>query len=466
MRKDGRIMIHGGIFTCQLSTMHRRLRRCHLSSRGDGKTYYQLQCTWQSETSADRIEWSVHHRFREFALLHVALKRKISSRIARVPSFPPKHVLRRLFGCTMRQKPDERERELKDYFDKLLEMCAHLPNSLPVAELDDFLELSSEVKQYCRLAFSSSSSDSSRNIWNDPVITANRLPFDHIEFKDQLSKGMFAEVYSGYYRGQHVAIKALTLSACNAIGVSLVFFMSEIKIMAQIKHPRIVQSIGVAWNMKTDLCAVFEFMEGGDLHSLLALYRASGRPQGFDVEKLRIAKQAAEGLAYLHSQVPTVVHGGLSSHNILLTAELDAKITSFGKNRSELQFSPPKDYDKILWIAPELLLGDNDSEKSDIFALGAVLAELDTLEAPYAQAKKAYSGQSATMQTLINIAKGTIKVATSGHSSPEMNALIESCVDRDPTKRPAAIDVMHYLTKMLLLKRNENYRDLNTDGAS
>ncbi|KAE8912736.1 hypothetical protein PF005_g2070 [Phytophthora fragariae] len=106
-------------------------------------------------------------------------------------------------------------------------------------------------------------------------------------------------------------------------------FLAEVKLMATLNHERIVQFVGVAWDSLTDLCVLSEYMEGGDLRTLLKNCEEHETPVGIDRSKATIALHVVHALTYLHSLSPPVLHRDLKSKNILLTTQLDAKLTDF-----------------------------------------------------------------------------------------------------------------------------------------
>ncbi|KAJ0389305.1 hypothetical protein P43SY_011622 [Pythium insidiosum] len=112
-------------------------------------------------------------------------------------------------------------------------------------------------------------------------------------------------------------------------------FLSEAKLMASIRHERIIHLIGIAWSDPTDVLVVTEYMSGGDLRELLATYNRERRPTGFEsLDKLKIALHTIEAVAYLHSRRPSpVLHRDLKSRNVLLSRTLDAKLIDFGVSR-------------------------------------------------------------------------------------------------------------------------------------
>ncbi|EEY53027.1 protein kinase [Phytophthora infestans T30-4] len=118
-------------------------------------------------------------------------------------------------------------------------------------------------------------------------------------------------------------------------------------------------------------------MYGGDLRGLLTSYHNRHHPVGFDCDKVKIALHVAHALTYLHSLSPVVIHRDLKSRNILLTADLDAKLTDFGISRERVDQTMTAGVGTSLWMAPEVLMGERYDDKADIFSFGVVLSELD-----------------------------------------------------------------------------------------
>ncbi|GMF19380.1 unnamed protein product [Phytophthora lilii] len=91
----------------------------------------------------------------------------------------------------------------------------------------------------------------------------------------------YGEVYSGVFNGQQVAIKML-LPATRTNLQHVNEFLAEAKMTATMDHPHVVSFIGVAWDSLSDLCVVLEFMDGGDLRSLLNQYEEKRQLVGFN----------------------------------------------------------------------------------------------------------------------------------------------------------------------------------------
>ncbi|POM71827.1 Protein kinase, partial [Phytophthora palmivora] len=167
-------------------------------------------------------------------------------------------------------------------------------------------------------------------IWDDPVIVAARIPLEKIRIQELIAKGGFGQVFVAAYNGQTVAVKTLLPETAKDMTEINALF-AETKVMAKLEHPCIVNFIGIAWESLSTVCCVIEYLVGGDLRALLNHFLDNHtRPRGFDHDKVKIALDIADGLAYLHSMEPNILHRDLKSRNVLLTSQLNAKLTDFG----------------------------------------------------------------------------------------------------------------------------------------
>ncbi|OWZ01383.1 TKL protein kinase, partial [Phytophthora megakarya] len=213
----------------------------------------------------------------------------------------------------------------------------------------------------------------SNRAWDDDTIVAARIPRDKVILEKLVSRGAYGEVYKGCYNGQPIAAKMLLADTRRSIP-HVNAFMAEVKLMVVMDHPHITKFIGVAWDSLTDLCSVTEFMDGGDLKTLLTQYHEENYPVGFDYTKVKIALHVAHALTYLHSLDPPVIHRDLKSKNILLSEELDAKLTDFGISRERVDETMTAGVGTSLWMAPEIMMGNSYDEMADMFSFGIVLS--------------------------------------------------------------------------------------------
>ena len=97
-----------------------------------------------------------------------------------------------------------------------------------------------------------------------------------------------------------------------------------------------------------------------------------------DMDARKWAKQAAEGLAFIHEQ--DIIHADVGCHNMLLDSDNTLKLCDFGG--SSVRGSSASTKYEVWSRLPSK--GESKSTKtSDIFALGSAIYEISTKEEPY-----------------------------------------------------------------------------------
>ncbi|KAG6428486.1 hypothetical protein SASPL_112738 [Salvia splendens] len=157
-------------------------------------------------------------------------------------------------------------------------------------------------------------------------------------------------------------------------------FEQQLEMLGNVKHPNVLP-LRAYYFSKDEKLLVSDYMPGGSLSALLHGSRGSGRtPLEWD-SRLRIAVNAARGLAHLHVS-GKVVHGNIKSSNILLKQDnLDASVSDYGLNPLFLNSSTPN-HRVMGYRAPEVLETRKVTFKSDVYSFGVLLLELLTGKAP------------------------------------------------------------------------------------
>lgn len=283
-------------------------------------------------------------------------------------------------------------------------------------------------------------------------IRQKRVPFREIQVQKLLSQGATGEVWLATLKSRQVAVKQLRPEKRRKLK-EMEMFMAEIYLLAQLKHDNIVSLVGIAWNTLEHIVMVQELMELGDLQHFLAQqlrrkpeHDSSRELFTWDSQRLKIAQAVASALAYMHNLTPKLLHRDVKSRNVLLSADMDVKLCDFGISRrkynmdeDDLNLTATAAAGTMSWTPPELLLGEDYSEKVDIYSYGVLLTELDTCQLPYHDPQ---SLELRLVQFPLRLMKMILnegyRPKLSPNCPPHIAQLIASCLERDPEKRPTA----------------------------
>lgn len=175
----------------------------------------------------------------------------------------------------------------------------------------------------------------------DGVIDKSRLAM-----KGHLGEGAFAVVTRALLDGvRPVAVKQLK-PALLEDPVELKLFLHEMRLLRKLRHPSIVELIGVGSEARLetdgsrdghsmDMYLVQELCTGGTLRDLIFRQMTISSGVLYSLaDALRWVTDVARALHYLHSRSPRVMHRDIKLENILLTdtsvAKASAKLSDFG----------------------------------------------------------------------------------------------------------------------------------------
>ncbi|XP_078439755.1 putative leucine-rich repeat receptor-like protein kinase IMK3 [Wolffia australiana] len=232
-------------------------------------------------------------------------------------------------------------------------------------------------------------------------------------------------------------------------------FEAEVATLGKVRHGNLLPLRAYYVGPKGEKLLVFDFMPAGSLAAFLHA-RGPDRRADWSTRK-RIMVAAARGLAHLHDE-EKMVHGNLTSTNILLDESSDAKLADFGlwrlmstaANSNVVAAAAAMGY-----RAPELSKLKKASPKTDVYSLGVVMLELLTGKAP----GEAMDGQDLP-QWVASIVKEEwtsevfdLELIREGDgSTPDelLNTLKLAlhCVDPSPSARPEVSHVVRQLEEI------------------
>ena len=105
-------------------------------------------------------------------------------------------------------------------------------------------------------------------------------------------------------------------------------FEEECRLLSQVRHPNIVQFLGVYFQQGEQAPILVMELLPTSLRSCIKQHGILPREITYP-----ILHDVALGLHYLHSQTPPILHRSLSTNNVLLTSNITAKISDLGTAR-------------------------------------------------------------------------------------------------------------------------------------
>ena len=215
-------------------------------------------------------------------------------------------------------------------------------------------------------------------------------------------------------------------------------FEEECRLLSQARHPNIVQFLGVHFQRRVRVpILVMEYLPT-NLTSCIEQHGILPKEISYS-----ILDDVALGLYYLHSQTPPIIHRDLSSNNVLLTANMTAKISDLGMARIFNKLTPQQIIRLTnapgtpAFMPPEAMVANSEYNASiDIFSYGILMIHMFSGRWPEPQVKP-IRVESGTMIPASEAERCEVFLQKIGNDHPLMDA-IRQCVDNDAEQRPSA----------------------------
>lgn len=206
-------------------------------------------------------------------------------------------------------------------------------------------------------------------------------------------------------------------------------FLREARTSARLEHPHIIDvyraddTDGVVWFS-------MRYINGESVGDRL---RDRGAMPVSDT--LRVLREVAWGLAYAHAR--GVVHRDIKPDNILLDRDSGrAVVTDFGISRDAADASKLTMLGNVLgsvhYMSPEQASGEEVDGRSDVYALGCVAYHMLTGHPPF----------EGTAQSILvaHVTKPVPSLSATPAVPTALAALVDRCLRKAPTERPASAD--------------------------
>ena len=259
-------------------------------------------------------------------------------------------------------------------------------------------------------------------------------------------------------------------------------FVRECQLMSTIRHPNIVQFLGVTFFPESRLPALVMERLLTSLHDLLApdpppLSGAVAPLSFFSMAlKCSVLNNVACGLAYLHEQLPPIIHRDLSARNVLLDSDMVAKIADLGVARIVPRVRAAATMTKgpgaLVYMPPEAFAPTrSNTEKSkydvsiDVFSLGIVsiftigqVFPCDPLEPNYYDENSGMLLARTELQRrseYMRYVNEQLRACGQLRGDHPLIRLIQQCLHNLPAKRPGIREVLHLLEEARAGARDE-----------
>ncbi|KMT05189.1 hypothetical protein BVRB_7g173360 [Beta vulgaris subsp. vulgaris] len=275
-----------------------------------------------------------------------------------------------------------------------------------------------------------------------------------------LGWGGFGKVYKGtlLHSNSQVAVKRISHDSKQGLRE----FVAEIASMSRLRHRNLVQLLGYC-RRKGELILVYDYMPNGSLDKFLFNDES---PNLLWHQRVGVIKGVASALLYLHEEWEQVVlHRDVKASNVLLDANMNARLGDFGLSRLYDHDTGPhttRVVGTIGYIAPELTITGRPTTSTDVFAFGMFMLEVVCGRRPI-------SPISLEEENLVDwvfqcwenreILKTSDPRLEGNYIAEEMELILRlglTCCHTNPNERPSMRQIMQVLDD-----RNKSYEELS-----
>lgn len=232
--------------------------------------------------------------------------------------------------------------------------------------------------------------------------------------------------------GQVFAVKEVPINTEDAEDLKFKMDLeNEISICKDLSHPRIVSFLGHDY-MNGCLYIYLEYMAGGSMNQVLSQFGP------FDESLIAVyTREILEGLDYLHTREPPVVHRDIKGANVLVGLDCRVKLSDFGCSKRNMETMTHTMRGSIPWMAPEVIRSTGYGRMADIWSFGCVVIEMATAKTPWGHFDN-------PMAAMCKIAMSESTPPVPDDMSKPWKDFIRLCVQRDASKRPTAKELLEH----------------------
>lgn len=282
-----------------------------------------------------------------------------------------------------------------------------------------------------------------------------------IESMTKIGGGNYGSVYKALYLGKEIAVKVILRKDTDSesqFNRRVNAFKSEIKLLTRIHHPNVCQFLGACTRNTREIKICMELLYKDLDHVLIT--PESHKTFYSLADRMRMGRDAALGMEWLHGSNPMIIHRDLKPANLMLDSYGRVKVCDFGLSqllgKDEMFVDKGKSPGSPVWKAPELFDRQHDiTEKVDVYAFGLILWQLLTRDQVFKEFFSGYTEEAFGRQ----ISAGYRPEIPPG-TPRELAELMRGCWEEDPDARPSFSEVVQGMHRVVAAAAipDEEYR--------
>lgn len=234
--------------------------------------------------------------------------------------------------------------------------------------------------------------------------------------KTPFASGATSDIFDCNWRGAQIAVKKLKVKEI----LSEKDLINEVKIWHTVRHPNIVQFLGMSIHEK-NIFILIQKINGSNLRTYIENNRISQK------NKKNFSSQLISIFNFLHNCNPPIIYRDLKAENLLIEGN-KLYLTDFGLSKfypENSVFKMTGETGTLRYMAPEVFNHKKYNLKADIYSLGMILYYLYKKEKPF-------SGYSRS--NLVSYFESNFDM-TVNLKNKRIKSIIENCIKKDISER-------------------------------
>ncbi|KAK8898507.1 hypothetical protein M9Y10_000798, partial [Tritrichomonas musculus] len=272
--------------------------------------------------------------------------------------------------------------------------------------------------------------------------------FEKIE---KIGSGSYGKVYLVREKETNKLFAAKVLKEGFSSSESQRLLFKEITTCSNVKHPAVLSLVGfnlMDFKDRPHPTLLTEYIPNGSLQKLI-----NNESNISNSKRYIILLGIALGMEYLHSQ--SIIHRDLKPDNVLVDENFQPFICDFGESMisdisvSLITMSTP--HGTPLYMAPEILLFDPYTYKSDVYSYSILAYQVLTSQPPFPKITQ----QSQLKKAVLSMKRPSLDFV----QSKPAKELLTKCWSHDPESRPKFKEIVE------ILKEQEFMNSMNVDKS-